>query len=360
MDKKRLTFIDLLEVIATLFVLLYHSSLYSCDFLSDASLGRYFLYYSRTILSTCVPLFFFANGYLLFGRDFDLRKHILKMAKLVFITAIWGIITLLLLQIIRHEYFSLKDLLISLWNWKQGWINHLWYMGALVCIYVFFPLLKHVYDTNMKIFYYFTLVSALLTFGNTTLNQASTICISFLLGKSTVLTDFNFFNMFNPYRGIWGYTFVYFCLGGIMCYLKDTIETIPIKKRNIISIIGMLVSCMGLFVVGVFYSKKTGLVWDVVWNGYDTIFTFINVIFIYVLCLNWKTDNRYIRTISSNSLGIYFIHGIIISLFRPHLINYEFLKNLPFNLIFVGFLLLVCLIICLFLRKIPIISKLIK
>lgn len=138
MDKKRLTFIDLLEVIATLFVLLYHSSLYSCDFLSDASLGRYFLYYSRTILSTCVPLFFFANGYLLFGRDFDLRKHILKMAKLVFITAIWGIITLLLLQIIRHEYFSLKDLLISLWNWKQGWINHLWYMGALVCIYVFF------------------------------------------------------------------------------------------------------------------------------------------------------------------------------------------------------------------------------
>ncbi len=360
LEKQRLTYIDLLKSIAIFLVLMYHSTLYGYDFLAENSVLNYFLYFIRTILSACVPLFFFANGYLLFGKDFNLRKHILKMIKLVFITVIWGVITLLLLQVIRQEYFSLIDFIRYLWRWEQGWINHLWYMGALVCIYVFFPILKNVYDTNIKVFYYFTAISALFTFGNTLINHAGAIGINFISAESFEISGINFFNMFNPFRGLFGYTFVYFCTGGIIHHFKDKIEAIPAKKRNIISILGMLFGCIGLWVLGILYSKTRGAVWDVVWNGYDTIFTFFNVIFIYALCLNWKKDARLVRTISSNTLGIYFIHYIIIRLFKPYLVKYEFLTNFSFNVVFVIFVLIVCLILCFILRKIPVVSKLVK
>ncbi len=65
-DKKRLFFIDILESIAIFFVLSYHGTNYSFEFLQDrGNVLFYFRYYLRTILSCCVPLFFFANGYLL-------------------------------------------------------------------------------------------------------------------------------------------------------------------------------------------------------------------------------------------------------------------------------------------------------
>lgn len=360
MEKKRMNHIDLLETVAIFFVLLYHSTLYSYDFLSEYNVAHYLRYFFRTILSTCVPLFFFANGYLLFSRDFNLCKHIIKTIKLILLTVIWGIITLLILQVINQEYFSIIDFIKALWTWKQDWINHLWYMGALVCIYAFFPLLKCVFDANKKIFYYFTIITALFTFGNTLLNHVGVVCMSCLSREPNVVTTINFFNFFNPFRGIHGYTFVYFCVGGVAYYFRDMIMEIPVKKRNVISVLGILLSCVGLFVMGVFFSKTTGKMWEVVWYGYDTIFTFLNVIFIHFLCVNLKSDKQYFKIISSNTIGIYFIHIIIISIMRPYLIQYDFLRNLPFNIVYAIMILMACLIVCFIIKKIPVVSKLLK
>ena len=99
-------------------------------------------------------------------------------------------------------------------------------------------------------------------------------------------------------------------------------------------------------------------VWDIVWNGYDTIFTFLNVFFIYLLCLNYKKDCKLIKDISINSLGIYFVHGLLIML-TIDMVKNEYLRNLPCNLLYSLILLLVCLLICEIIRKIPFINKLI-
>ncbi len=360
MQKKRFSHIDIIETIAICFVILYHSTLFSYNFLKESTLTHYVLYYSRTILSTSVPLFFFANGYLLFSRDFDLRKHIFKMVKLTILTIIWAIITLCILQVIRGNYFSITEFITAIWSWKLGWINHLWYMGALICIYVFFPLLKNAYDTNIRIFFYFTIICALFTIGNTSINQFGTVCTNLFLGKSISIEGYNFFNIFNPFSGIRGYSFVYFCIGGVAYHFRNEIEKISVKNRNIISILGIFLSCLGLFATGCVYSQIDGSIWDVVWNGYDTIFTLINVICIYALSLNWKKDSRIIRTISSNTLGVYFIHSIIISSLSPHIQNYEFLLNPIFNLFFGGFILAASLVICFVLRKCPLVSRLIQ
>ena len=93
----RLYFIDLLESIAIFLVLAYHGTNYEYSFLEDSGNVLFYLrYYFRTILSCCVPLFFFANGYLLLNRDFNIKKHIINIIKISVIKEFCGIIFLLI------------------------------------------------------------------------------------------------------------------------------------------------------------------------------------------------------------------------------------------------------------------------
>ncbi|MCH5320980.1 MAG: acyltransferase family protein [Eubacterium sp.] len=352
--------IDLLECIAILLVLIYHSTLYSSDFLSEPTYLHYTRYLFRTLLSPCVSLFFFANGYLLFNKELNLKKHIYKILRLIILCGVWGIGKIVILMPIKNEFLSIKEIIKTLWQWKTGWTNSLWFLGTLVCIYILFPLLKVAYDHNKKVFTYFITACAILTFGNALLNEMATIFLTTILHRSTTLQDLNFFNIFNLFRGIKGYAFVYFCVGGCFYQIKDKILKIKPSKRNILALLIMAASCICLWGVGICYSIASGEQWDVVWNGYDTIFTFMNVICIFVLCLNLKTDKALIRTISCNTLGIYFMHEIFIHLTRDLIKQYQFLCNIPFNIIYAIVILLICLTITLVMRRIPFVRRLVS
>ena len=204
---------------------------------------------------------------------------------------------------------------------------------------------------------FFTIVCALLTFGFVLGNQGLSF-FSALLKHDFGQLNYPLFTMFNPFRGIYGYSFVYFCIGGLIYTYEDKILEIKKVKRNIISGIVVLISCTFLFLVGVFYSLD-GTLWDVIWNGYDTVFTFFNVLAIYVLSLSYTKNNKLIKNISCNTLGIYFIHGLIIRSTRPILKSYDIFSNLPSNIIYAVLILLVSLLICLLFKKIPLLKKLV-
>lgn len=358
--KTRQVSIDLLECIAILLVLIYHGTLYSSDILNEPTYIHYARYLFRTIFSPCVSLFFFANGYLLFNKELNLKKHIYKIFHLIILCGVWGIGKIIILMPIENEFLSLKEIIKALWQWKQGWINSLWFLGALVCIYMLFPILKVSYDYNKKVFSYFIAICAIFTFGNVLLNEGATILSTTILHRSTTLQGLNFFNMFNPFRGIYGYAFVYFCVGGCFYQIKDKILNIDPLKRNISALLVMVASCICLWGIGICYSTASGEMWDVVWNGYDTIFTFVNVICIFVLCLNLNKDITIIRTISSNTLGIYFIHEIFIHLTRNLIKKHQFFCNIPFNIVYAIAILLICLMIALILRRIPLLRRLVS
>ncbi len=357
--QNRLTYIDLMECIAIFFVVAYHATAYSFDFVSNGSVANYLIYFCRTILSTCVPIFFFVNGYLLLNKPFNFKKHISKILHMFIIIFIWAFVLMPLYLIISGQSISLNAIVVPILNMDTGWsMNLFWYLGALICIYILFPLLKLAFDKDKKLFYFFTIVFAVLTFGFKFFNEMVILLSPFthLLENGLELP---IITMFNPFRGSYGYSFVYFCVGGIMFEYKDKVLSIPKTKRNVISVFGILVSCVCLFVMGVLHSKLIkGEVWDIVWNGYDTIFTFLNVIFLYVLCLNYKKDYGFIRTVSTNTLGIYFIHGLLLRL-TIGVFDFEFLRNLPFNLVYSFAILCICLLISIVVKKIPIINKLV-
>lgn len=260
---------------------------------------------------------------------------------------------------IENNYLSLIDFVIYLLSNYEGLINHLWYMGALICIYIFFPLLKITFDSNKKIFVYFTIICAILTFGNVFIGNCASMMLNVFKLHNGIVSS-NFFSIFNPFRGINGYTFVYFCVGGLAYELKEKIEKINKKKRILTATSILVFSCLGLFITGILLSNISGMIWDVVWYGYDTIFTFINVVMIFVLCLSYKGENKLIRSISSNTLGIYFMHVIFIRLTNKYVVQIPIIATFFGCIVYAFIIMIICLIITKLLLKIPLLKELVK
>lgn len=58
-----------------------------------------------------------------------------------------------------------------------------------------------------------------LTFGNTLLNNGLNI-IKFISNIPLNINSKNYFDMYNPFYTIYGWAFVYFCLGGGLHYIS--------------------------------------------------------------------------------------------------------------------------------------------
>lgn len=187
-----------------------------------------------------------------------------------------------------------------------------------------------------KHLYFFTVVCGILTLGFDLINEIVLIASRFTgtLENGIEVPLLTMFNLFRgSYGGMYGYSFVYFCTGGLLYGYKEKILSVSAYKRNLISILGIFICCFGLFIMGVLHSRYIkNEIWDIVWNGYDTIFTFLNVIFIYTLCLNHKKESKLIKTISINTMGIYLVHNIFINLYAPHIT--DIMKNIGFNTVF--------------------------
>ena len=147
---------------------------------------------------------------------------------------------------------------------------------------------------------------------------------------------------------------------GVLNYSINYIEKISLIKRNLVSIVGIIFNCFCLFLLGIIYSKASGQMWDIVWNGFGSVFTLFNVIFIVVLSLNYKNHFNIISKISINSLGLYLIHPIIIKLFSSVLLNSELSCDFLISILFSLFILAASLITSILIKKIPIVSFLLS
>lgn len=360
--KPRIAWIDLLETIAIFSVVLCHCTSHIANASLPVASHAFYLHYAlRSITAVCVPLFFFANGYLLFTHPFDLKRHFRKIIKFILIAVFWYTLTLAFLILLHCDQLVTGGLSNTIASLKYG-VTHLWYLGALVCLYIFFPLLKVVHDHHRQVFIYFTLICAAITFGNTLLNNAMTFFSNFIDHQGLIYTDTNFLNIFNPFRGMYGYTFVYFCLGGVVAYYFDKIKAITRHRRNLIAVCGLIIGWLGLFGLGFMYSKASGKIWDNIWYGYDSIFALIATISIFLLCLNFKHDNLIFRTISCNTLGIYLIHMLVIyaltTWFNGFIMQYASpFSPVPFIVSFVGIIIYTACVLALSLGLTMLIKK---
>ncbi len=359
-SRKRFPHIDLIETIAIIFVVFVHSPLYQLDFL-DTDINKhcvnlyYCRYFIRTIFSTCVPLFFFANGYLLFSKPYNSAKHFKRTTRIVLLP-IFGLILHPIYMVIAGQKIDWKLIIIDWLNLTTEWtMNVFWFAGALACVYFLFPALKSLYDNDNKVFVKLIIVIFTGTFGIKLCNILLFL-INNIIGFPVDSVNYPIIEMYIPFRP-YGYSFVFFCLGGIAYRYEDTIRIISKTKRNVFAYISMFTACLLLFGIGVLLSDFIGSRWDVVWEGYDTIPTLVNVIAIYLFSLNYTSNNKIIEFISKNTLGIYLLHYLVIRLTRPFIKSIPIFQNIPANILYSILVVLACVAIIEGLRQLP---KLIK
>ena len=359
--KKRFAHIDLLKCIAMYLVLMFHGTLYPNVVFPDMPLNMLLRYFSRTILSACVPLFFFAGGYLLLSRPMDLKKHTIRTLKFLVLTCFWTVFLRVILQPYYQEFCSWEELKADLWTLKSGWNNQLWYLETLIGIYLVFPLLKGAFDGNRGAFYWFTAVMAVLVFGRDTTDLGVTL-YNLLVKKEFWLyySDLPVFNQYNPFAFLPAMGIAYFCLGGVAWAMEERLLRIPVRWRNLGACSGILLCCFMLGMIGWRFSLYLKGLWDVVWNGYDTVFTLGNVLCLYVLSLNLKRDIPLLRLISANTLGIYLLHDLLHKAAGPLAVQLPFLCTLPGTMLYTAVLLMATLGVCLILKKLPLVKHLIS
>ena len=355
-DNRRNVSLDWLKVLAIFLVVFYHSTLYSSDFFESPSYLSYFYYFFKSILGVGVPIFFFVNGYLLFSKKFILKEHIKKTFRYFLITIFWGMVTTLLISIfLKSEDFSFRNILNSFFTLKVGYTNHLWFMTSLINIYLLFPLLKSVFDNQLKVFLYFVILCFFLTFGITFFHE-----VGYLIFPSSYIDFFEkpFLYNINPFSVMYGYSYVYFCFGGLFYYYRDNPKIKIIKEHKIILIFFLFFQFLLLFLFGIKLSFLNHQIWDSVYYGYNTIFTFFSVLSIFLLLSSFSKRIGLLESISKNTFGIYFIHWILIVATKPFLlsmvpISYRFLFTFlySFGILFLSFF------ISYFFKKVPIFGK---
>ena len=252
---------------------------------------------------------------------------------------------------------SLFEFAKSLWTWKLGWINHLWFLQALVVIYISFPIIKTSYDNNINNIYFFLIIAFFMTFGNVFLLNCANI-LDFIIHSSHYNRTFNFFNDFNAFRGIYGFSFVYFILGGLFIRHKEYFYE---KKWVMISICSIFISMIALAAYGSLMTYNSDKIYDIVWNGYDTLPTLFITLSLFILSLRYKCKCKFLKLtnlIGINSLGIYFIHIIWGNLLIKYFKQLPYSNNIVTNLLFSIFILLMSLSSTLLLKKIPVVKKL--
>jgi surface polysaccharide O-acyltransferase-like enzyme len=352
--------LDLLKVIAIALVIYIHLSFTAGDIVENQNINTYVGYLIRSINSCSVPLFFFVNGALLFGRPLDIHKHIKKILYLIFLTIAWSILTIIMLMLIKGVLLSPADFVTFIWNTKFGWTNHLWFLGALVVCYILFPILKSTFDNNSYWFRLFFWVALTMTIGAVTLSYLANF-LQWILGLNLFTGTKNFFWIFNPFTGsVQWWAVVFFMMGGLLFPKREKlVRRISIRA----AILLIFVSALSLFLYALSQTLRTGVQFDIQSATYASPMALIMVISFFVISLHFHPKDHLssiVQTLGSNTLGIYFIHWILLPFLRPFFKVLPGYGTLPIDIICITALLFSSLGLTLLMKKIPGIKYLVK
>lgn len=368
MERKRYVYLDLIKSMAIIFVCAYHFSWdLECTYIPGELTPTVMIHrFLMGIQSTCIPLFFMANGALLLNKELDIKNHLKKMGIILFQFWIWRAITFLCLG--SYYNIPLRDLgILKLFNaiFCFGQIDgifvaHFWFIQVLLGVYIIFPLLHagfqvHFHDKNQK-------------------NLSAVLFLLFLLcfvvgdivkfiGNFSPANriDFSGINKLNPFQGLMGQMVFYFLLGGILHKKRE--KLIQVRYTGIL--VALFAGLALLFGEWLVYSFRISDNWDSVFEGYSTVATVLMSIAVYLLALkltrNMEGDtypSKVINIVGRNTLGVYYIHWILGYIIVADLKKYIIYGGFFWNCVKAISIALVVSAFCNVVKRIPVIGKL--
>jgi len=348
MNKVRYDNIDILKTISIIMVIILHCLNWEINFIENKNITTYSMFFLR-IFSEGVPIFIFVNGFLIINKQFDEKKHLKKILNIFILIIVWSVINIISIKYIKCESIQIKEVIknILTTNINNIYTGPLWFLQNLIMLYLIFPVLKAVHDSNKRLYDYFFILVTIFTVGIQFINNILSIIDGiFKVNLNNYITTFVL--TYNPINN--GSFIFYFMLGGYIFEKKEIFEK---KKNRIIAFILSIICIIISYVMAISISKITNVLVPDNFN-YCSIFTAVFIIGLYAISYKYVNKNNFynkiIMDIGKNTLGIYFVHKILIVLLYDYSIKY----------IFPMIILLLSYIIVRIMKKIPIIKKLIE
>lgn len=360
----RLTSLDIIKSLAIYLVILLHYCFYTPNFVKPTHANL-----DLVVLTECgVPLFLMVNGYLLFHAHFSYKKHKDRIIRTIIVLLLWKIVSLPIVSILDNhqpiDWHRIPGFLLGI-DWTGGApLGYFWFMNALVAIYLIFPVLKLAYDnTNgRKYLIWLTLVLICLVF---VANDANSLigAINFYHHRSTLspFTSLQEYNIFGQYSS----SLLFFMLGGLSDELFSLLHKIGHNNRKVEISVLFIVFALSWFIANFLarYQRESGIraVWGIQ-NAYQTTAILLMTICVFLLFTHITSFPQSINKLTEiggrNTLGVYYLHLMLIFSARNIIAKLAIPIPMPVNLLVVFVLFCVGTAISQTLRSIPIVGVL--
>lgn len=315
--KKRIYSIDLIKSLAIIMACSLHYPLYVE--------GSFVTELWQLFCIGAVPAFFMVNGYFLFSKPYDGKKHKRKIVDIILGLLFWKTIILvgfMALGYVGTEMLSLSNIFQYYFtNDKMGILptEHMWFMYALLSMYILFPFFKSVFDQGKGRYLLWICILGFilrpLLVDLTWLAQAA----NFFLG-TTFNIDFTIYaGSLNPF-GIWGWYLCFFLMGYFVWTKIDALKEKMSSPRYLLLSVGILAVGIAIALLQDYVYHGT-----ITWTGfvlplqYAHVATIIVAIGFIMLCTAIPLGNRVVQQalgiVSTNTLTIYYLHMPILLFF---------------------------------------------
>jgi surface polysaccharide O-acyltransferase-like enzyme len=346
LQKSQIIWIDAIRAIACFMVVFLHSAgpvLYKYN---EVGLSNWFVAnVYDSIVRVCVPLFFMISGFLLLQKDESLADFFSKRLSKLFIPIVfWSIFFVFWGNVIEKSRTPLLEDFKSLI--LQPSYYHLWFLYALVGLYLFVPILRkvtHNSDNTLLIYYIYIWIIAV-------------SIIPFIEKITGIESRIDL----NSISGFIGYFILGLILGRKQISAKVFYSCVIIYALSIVmTVTGTYVLTLqnnGIF-VGYFYNYFS---LNVI-VGAGACFIVIKYLFLNNNLTQKPLLTKFITTISSCSFGIYLVHPVFLFVLKDGTFGFKlspFTGNafmyVPFTAIAVFTLSLLLIFIV---KKIPLVRQ---
>lgn len=354
--QKRIQYLDIIKVISIILVVF-------CHFVLLAETVT-----ANILMVACwagVPMFFMVNGALLFTRPLKLDRHVRKTVSIYLVLVLWRLIYLFSIGALCQvpmANFGKNQILLYLFAFGslEGiGTGHLWFIEALLAVYLVFPLFRICYDHSRgrEILLFFAGLGILMTNGLTGLQMV----LDALSGRGLIgvysLEGLEILNPFGTYANMLG-----FFLFGAWLHTAGTFRDSLAKQR----LLGLLLAVPGLLGMwGVKWYTSRNMAWDgiLLVQGYRHLPVVLLAVGIFLLCKDMTIRNRMAETavsaVAKRTLGIYYLHWIFGWMLVPYMALLFPGFSVWTNMLKTIALLILALILTFFLEKIPVIRHLV-
>lgn len=278
-----------------------------------------------------------------------------KIVKLFILLILWSIILTICSKLILNEKIIVKDVILNIFNTNinNTYTGILWFLQSLIVLYIFYPILKVLHDKDKKVYNYLFIVLLISTVGINLLNLISQV-------ENTIFSTNNIkliYNYINKFQILYNSNFlVFFMLGGYIYELKEKFDE---KKVTVKWILYAIIA----WIIGIIFAYLMSKANKTLYANnfcYSAINMLIFLIAWFAITYRYTNKNRFynkiIEKIGENSLGIYFLHILVIKV-----LNLVLTENLLiYRILKVICTLIISLSITVILKKIPIIKNIVK